>query len=429
MNSWKITLSNLRDNPLYTFLSIFSLAVSIALLMGILQLDASVQKQFKNNLGGVDLVVGAKGSPLQLVLSSVLHIDNPTGNISYKEARKIAQNPLIKDAVPISYGDNYKGFRIVGTTKKFNTFFHAELSEGRLAEHSLEVVIGNEIATKLKLHIGDKFLSSHGLAENSTDQHDSEFTVVGIYKPSYTVVDRLICTPLESIWAVHDHENNHKDESSLITEKNHHQDNEIAHHHHETELEQKDEQKQEFEEKEITAMLISFRNPVGLITIPRIINEQTNMQAALPKFEIDRLFKLTGIGIEAISWIAYIILLISCLIIFVSLYKMVKDRAFDLALMRTYGASNFLIARIIALEGFVIVFISMILGFAISQIGLRLILQMLNSDLHQEFNLSIPVMSVIYTALIIVSVVFLGILIAILPLFKMNISKILKNEK
>lgn len=96
MNNFKISLRNLLHKPLYAFLAVFSLAISIGLLIGIQQLDASVKNQFENGLGSIDMVVGAKGSPLQLVLSSVLHIDNPTGNIDYAEAKRIEKNPLVK---------------------------------------------------------------------------------------------------------------------------------------------------------------------------------------------------------------------------------------------------------------------------------------------------------------------------------------------
>src|SRR5690606_18216512 len=119
MNIWKISIRNFRYKPLYTFLGILTLSVSIALLLGIQQLDRTFRQQLKNNLGGIDMVVGAKGSPLQLVLASVLHIDNPTGNISFGEAQKISNHPLVERAIPISYGDNYKGYRIVGTTAEF----------------------------------------------------------------------------------------------------------------------------------------------------------------------------------------------------------------------------------------------------------------------------------------------------------------------
>jgi len=151
MNIWSISIQNIKSKSLYTFLSVFILSLSIALLLGIQQLKRSFENQIENNLGKIDVVVGAKGSPLQLVLASVLHLDNPTGNISYKEALKISKNPLIKFAVPISYGDNYKGFRIVGTTHEYTSLYNGELEKGNRIENSMEVILGNFVAQKLNL--------------------------------------------------------------------------------------------------------------------------------------------------------------------------------------------------------------------------------------------------------------------------------------
>lgn len=402
MNIWKISIKNLFHKPLYTFLSILSLAISIGLLLGIKQLDASVKQQFDNSLGNIDLVIGAKGSPLQLVLASIMHLDNPTGNISYKEAKKIGKNPLIKTAVPISYGDNYKGYRIVGTTELFANFYEAELEEGKPIKKPMEVILGHTVAQQLGLKIGDTFLSSHGFKDNTMDVHTEPLTVVGIYKPTQKVIDRLIVTNLESIWDAHDHEAHEAGE---------------AHEHHDD------------ENKEVTSLLISFKSPMGLLTIPRQINEKTDFQAALPKYEIQRLFQFTGIGVKIVSWIAYIILVISCITIFISLFKMVKERAFDLALLRTYGASNFQLIKIVAYEGFTIGFLATILGILISQSGLIIVYNMIEDQYKQNIVQSISYTDILETSLWVFIMIIVAISLSILPIIKMNISKILSNEK
>ncbi|WP_418512977.1 ABC transporter permease [Corallibacter sp.] len=402
MNIWKISIKNLFHKPLYTFLSILSLAISIGLLLGIKQLDASVKQQFDNSLGNIDLVIGAKGSPLQLVLASIMHIDNPTGNVSYKEAKKIGKNPLIKTAVPISYGDNYKGYRIVGTTELFANFYEAELEEGKPIKKPMEVILGHTVAQQLGLKIGDTFLSSHGFKDNTMDVHTEPLTVVGIYKPTQKVIDRLIVTNLESIWDAHDHEAHEAGE---------------AHEHHDD------------ENKEVTSLLISFKSPMGLLTIPRQINEKTDFQAALPKYEIQRLFQFTGIGVKIVSWIAYIILVISCVTIFISLFKMVKERAFDLALLRTYGASNFQLIKIVAYEGFTIGFLATILGILISQSGLIIVYNMIEDQYKQNIVQSISYTDILETSLWVFIMIIVAISLSILPIIKMNISKILSNEK
>ncbi|WP_298485918.1 ABC transporter permease [uncultured Maribacter sp.] len=415
MNNWTISLKNLLHKPLYAFLSIFSLSISVGLLLGIQQLDSSIQNQFTNTLGNIQMVVGAKGSPLQLVLSSVLHMDNPTGNIKYSEVEKLVKNPLVRTAVPLSYGDNYKGYRIVGTTAGFPKIYEAQLLKGKEIEHSMEVVLGNTVAQKLNLQIGDTFLSSHGLTKNAIEEHEQSFTVVGIYKPTYNVIDKLIVTNLSSIWDVHHHEEHEEEAVHEAHEEESHDE-----HLHDT---------HKNEDKEVTSILVSFRNPMGLMTMPRNINTNSNMQAALPKYELERLFRFTGVGVKAISWIAYIILLISCITIFISLYKMVRERAFDLALMRTYGASNFQLFRIVAFEGIVIVFIALIFGFLFSQIGLYFIISLFKSQFQQEVILTFSTVNMLNNILIVVIISMVSILLAIFPILKMNISKILSDEK
>ena len=403
MNIWNISLQNIKSKPLYTFLSVFILSLSIALLLGIQQLKKSLKNQIENNLSSIDLVIGAKGSPLQLVLASVLHIDNPTGNISYTAAQKISKNPMVKLAVPISYGDNYKGFRIVGTTHEYTSLYNAELENGRRVKKSMEVVLGNSIAQQLGLKIGDTLLSSHGLVENSIDVHSDKLTVVGILKPTQKVIDRLIITNLQSVWDVHTHE-----------EKETHHDHEHEH---------------EEEEKEITSLLVTFKNPRALLSLPRKINKQTNMQAVLPKYELDKLYENTGIGFKLIAGFAYLILLISGVILFTSLYKIVKERAFDLAILRTYGASNFQLIRIIAYEGFIIGITAFILGYVLIKVGIRFIVKFVNNNpnLYRLEDLSFQ--ELLNTGISVSILIIVSIILAIYPILKMDISTIISNEK
>ncbi|WP_159023364.1 ABC transporter permease [Formosa sp. L2A11] len=407
MNIWKISIQNIKTKPLYTFLSVCILALSITLLLGIQQLKNGFKNQIETNLGKIDLVIGAKGSPLQLVLASVLHLDNPTGNISYAEANKIAKNPRIKLAVPISYGDNYKGYRIVGTTPDFLTIYNAELETGRPVKAAMEVVLGATVAKKLNIKVGDTFLSSHGLVENIMDVHDDVLTVVGVLKPTQKVIDRLIVTNLESVWDVHHHE----DETA-----EHHSE----HHHHETDN----------GEKEITSLLITFKSPRSLLTFPRKINISTNMQAALPKYELHKLYEYTSIGFKTISWIAYLILVMSCLTIFISLYKMVKERAFDLAILRTYGASNFQLIRMVLYEGLIIVFLAFLLGYIFVKMGLTIALHFISSNYQQNILEELPFMEdVLHLGALVLLMVVASALLAIYPIIKMNISTILSHEK
>ena len=119
MNIFKLSIKNILSKPLSSFISLALLTLGIGIISLLLQLNSLIKDQMDNNLRGIDMVVGAKGSPLQLILSSVYHVDSPTGNISYKEADKISKNRMVGSSIKLLYGDNHKGYRIVGTEKKF----------------------------------------------------------------------------------------------------------------------------------------------------------------------------------------------------------------------------------------------------------------------------------------------------------------------
>jgi len=342
-----------------------------------------------------------------LVLSSVLHIDAPTGNIKLKDAEKLRKSRLVKTAVPVSYGDNYKGVRILGTETIYLKLYNAELATGELFSKSQQVVLGSTTAKKLQLKIGDTFLSSHGLADQSLEEHHGHpFKVVGILKPTGSVVDNLIITNLESIWDVH-----------------HHHENEANHEEHEHEHDESD------DEKEITSLLINFKNPRGLLTFPRKINKDTNMQASLPKYQLHKLYEYTSIGFKTIALIAYLILIISCITIFISLYKMVKERAFDLAILRTYGASNFQLIKMIFFEGLTIVFSSFLVGYLLLKIGFNFMLHFMDVSYQQNIFVALPFQDILQIGILILMMVIFSVSLAIYPIIKMNISTILSNEK
>ena len=414
MNILKISISNLKSKPFYTFLGVFVLALSIALLLGVKQLKKSFNNQIDKHLAKIDMVIGAKGSPLQLVLASVLHLDDPTGNISYNAAKKIVNHPLISSAIPISYGDNYKNYRIIGTTNPFMSLYDARLASGRLIQNSLEVVLGSNVANHLELKLGDTFFSSHGLIDQTLNVHSEKFTVVGVLAPTQKVIDGLIITSLESIWDVHE------SDAENMTANTHakHYDSHDDHDHGAEEM-----------HRDITSLLVSFKSPRAYLTIPRKINKTTRMQAVLPKYELNKLYEYTSIGFETISLIAYIILIISCTTIFISLYKMVKERAFDLAILRTYGASNLQLILMLLYEGLIIIVMSFILGVFLIKIAFYIIGYYTESNYHKNILVELSIYDVLQLVFLICILVIIAIVLAIYPLIKMNISTILSHEK
>lgn len=409
MNILKLSYKNIITKPLQTFLTVIILSLSIGLLLGVKQLNKVFESQLQQSLNGVDMVVGAKGSPLQLVLSAVMHIDNPTGNISYKEAKKLAKNRYIGEAIPISIGDNYKGYKIVGTKESFIDLHKTSIEKGALFKKTFEVVIGNAVAKNLNLKVGDTFNSSHGMIENAIESHDENpLTVVGILKPTQNVIDRLIVTSLESIWHLHEHEDEH--------------DENKPEHQHE------DEHEHNHEDDEITALLVQFKNKMGLLRLPRTINKDTQFQAALPKYELDKLFQFTAIGTKTITWIAFSILFVSGISMFVSLYRMVKERAKELALIRTYGASRNKLIQLVFTEGLLVGVFSFIIGALLATFGLQTVFSVIKSTYKQQIYLLEYQQDILELLLFIFGIIIIATLIAIRPIFKMDISKIISNE-
>jgi putative ABC transport system permease protein len=372
MNLFKISWKYISFRPLSTGLNVFLLALGLAIITVLLLVQDQLEKKMNQDAAGIDLVVGAKGSPLQLILSSVYHIDFPTGNIKLDEARKLARNRLVKNIIPLALGDNLQGLRIVGTNTDYLGLYEAELADGREWEIPFEVVLGSEAARISGLRFGDRFSSSHGISVGSHEHEQHQFVVSGILAPRGNVIDRLILTSIESVWYSHDEESVDEESAtvdSLATAEDH---AEGASRHEERDTDAKFHlpvAKTGFpvsaENREVTTLLIQYRNPMAAIQLPRMVNSGTSMQAASPSFEMSRLFELLGVGIRLLEGLAVVLVVIAGLGIFIALYNSLKERKYDLAILRSLGASSTQLLILIFLEGLMLTFLGAVLGIVL----------------------------------------------------------------
>ena len=405
MNIFKLSIKNIFNKPLSSFISLALLILGIGIISLLLQLNTLIKDQMDNNLRGIDMVVGAKGSPLQLILSSVYHIDSPTGNISLKDAENISKNRMVGSSIKILYGDNHKGFRIVGAEKKFIELYKGVIKDGKEWNSPYEVLVGSKVYEKLNINLGDNLVSSHGLRETGQSHDEGTFKVVGLLKPSNSVIDQLIITSPESVWDIHD-THNHEDD-----------------HEHEHE----DDHENEYDDREITAMLIKFKSPMNIIQFPRQINENTNLQAAVPSYEISRLFKLFGFGIETLSYLAYLIILVSGFSLFINLFNSMRERKYEMALIRTLGASRFQLSSMITLESLVLTISGFVLGILFSRFGVMFVSSLMEESINYNFS-SFKILNEEYWLLGLS--ILIGIISSLIPaiqVYKMNISKILAD--
>lgn len=369
MNFFYLSRKNLSKKPLSTFLTLMLFALGISLITILLLLNQQFQKQFDKNLAGIDLVIGAKGSPLQLILSGMYHLDAPTGNIPIAEIQPFLRenHPLIGEVVPLSLGDSYKGFRMVGTTPDFFDLYDGVLHKGSFWTGPMQAVIGYGVAQSLNLQIGDTFQSSHGLKEDEDLIHEGHqpIQIVGILEPSGTVMDQLLLTDFRTVWEVHDHQHspeNSMQESSLTT---------LA----------------SFSEQSITTLLIKLKSRnFQALNFQRNINENTNLQAATPAIEINRLYANIGLGISLLRALAIAIILVSGISIFVSLYNSLKDRKYEMALMRVLGSSRFKLFKLILLEGLILAVLGWLSGVILGHFGLEWIAHSLKTTYKYSFS-------------------------------------------
>jgi putative ABC transport system permease protein len=342
MNVATISFSYLRARPWNTALILMLLALGTATITLLLLASAQLDETMRRDARGIDLVVGAKGSPMQLILSAIYHLDLPTGNIALAEAKTLAaKKPLVKHTIPMSLGDSYKGFRIVGTEHSYVAHYGGKPAHGRLWEKSMEAVLGADVAARTGLGVGGSFSGSHGFEVGGSHHGEHPYAIVGVLARTGTVLDRVILTSLESVWDVHAKADTPKGEqvTPLVEE-----------------------------EKEITALLIQYGSPLAVMQLPRFVNVQTEMQAASPAVESARLFSILGVGFDVVRAFAGILIVSAAISVFVALYNALRERRFDLAIMRTLGASRGKLMRLMILEGVLLSVIGAAIGIVLGHV-------------------------------------------------------------
>ncbi len=354
MNALLLGLRTVSRRPLPAVLTVLLLMLGIATVVVLLLFERALEDRLGRDARGIDLVVGAKGSGLQLVLSSVFHIDVPTGNVRLPELRDIARHPMVAGVIPLSLGDAYRGFRIVGTTPAYVDHYAGRLAEGRLWERSMEAVLGSRTARETGLRTGSSFVGAHGLEGDSGFHHDEDpYRVVGVLRETGTVLDRLILVNSASVWEVHAvHDTSGTMPAKAEAEVGSGADDSAA-----TGLPAGD--------KEVTVMLVRYRTPVAAISLPRAINAGTKLQAASPAQETARLFHLVGTGLDAFRAFAGVLIVASALSLFIALWHAMHEQRYDLAVMRTLGASRGRILRFVLIQGAVLGVAGTALGTAL----------------------------------------------------------------
>ncbi len=345
---------SLRQHALSTSVTVLAVALASGLVTSVFSIQRQTYEAFAGGDLGFDAVLGARGSPLQLVLNTVFHLETSPGNLPLSMYEQIRDDARVKVAIPYATGDNYFGFRVVGTTPQLFDEIELqdggriEMAEGRVFDPSRrEAVVGSFAAQETGLGIGDTIKPFHGLVYDPTtaEQHDEEYVVVGVMKPTNSPSDRVIWIPLEGVYWMGGHVLRGAGET-FVPEHGH----DIPHEH-----------------KEVSAVMIKFRMPTAGLQLDQEINK--NGKTATLAFTIGAvmadLFNRIGWMTRVLELVAYLVVVVSGACILASIYNTINERRREFAILRALGARRRTVFTAIVLESTAIAAMGAVLGFAV----------------------------------------------------------------
>ncbi len=294
--------------------------------------------------GGADLVIGPKGSPLDLVLCCALHVAEPRGLVSLAAAQEALRHPMIRAEAPIALGDSVEGWRIVGTVPALLDIYHARLASGAIWRGRLQAVAGATVAGDLGLRVGDGFVGAHGLTAGGEKHDKFPYEVVGILQPTGSVLDRLVLTDIETVRYVH-REQAHAE----MAEHGSSDEDEAAH-----------------APDGATAIIASFRVPTAALLVQRQVDAQEGLTAANPSFEIARLLSYARPLTAAVTGFGILLTGIAAVAAALGLLATMSARTRDLALLRALGASRANLATVALCEAAIIAVAALATGLLLA---------------------------------------------------------------
>jgi putative ABC transport system permease protein len=381
MTLFKIARKSLLNRKTTTFLTVVSIALSVALLLGIERIRSGARNSFESTVSGVDLIVGARSGPVNLLLYSVFRIGNATNNISFESYERFSHHKAVEWTIPISLGDSHRGQRVVGTNTNYFKYYRyagtQELSfaKGRAFEGLFEVVIGSDVAQKLGYKVSDKITLSHGSGAVSFQNHaDKPFTIVGILNKTSTPVDKSLHVSLEAIQALHvDWQNGAppRPGQNISPEKI------LA---------------MELKPSDVTAFFVRLDSKIAIFNVQREINtfEEEALMAILPGVTLRDLWETIGIAEKALLVVSMLVFLVSLIGMVISMLATLNERRREMAILRSIGAKKRFVFSMLVIESCILTVAGMVAGVAVLYIGLTLFKPVLESKMGLTLGLMTP---------------------------------------
>lgn len=369
----KVALASLLNRKLTVLLTTLAIAVSVFVLLGVEHIRVEARQSFSKTVSGVDLIVGARTSKVNLLLYSVFRIGHATNNVSWQSYQKLAQHPQVDWHIPVSLGDSHKGYRVMGTTDDYFRHFKYGKKQpllfvrGKAFDDVFDVVLGAEVAKKLGYKLDDEIALSHGVAKISFTKHEQHpFKVTGILKATGTPVDQTLLVNLQAIEAIH------QDISKTAMQQ--HDDHEHEH---------------SIKPKAITAFMLGLKSRVATFVVQRHINDFSDeaLLAIIPGVALTELWQMMGVLEKILALIALLVLIASLLGMITMLLASMKERTREMAVLRAIGAHASFIFLLIEIEALLMTFIGIVLGSSL----LTVILYLAQGWISSEYGLFIDV--------------------------------------
>ncbi|MEZ4814989.1 MAG: ABC transporter permease [Bdellovibrionota bacterium] len=394
MNAWTLTFKSLSNRKLSVCLTIASIALGIFLLIGVERIRNITRQGFEGTISQTDLIVGARGSPLQILLYSVFHIGNPLNNVRYSSFEKYNEDPEVKWAVPISLGDSHRGFRVVGTNTSFfeniKTGSKQKLkfqNNGRPFASLFEVVIGADVAARLNYSLGKRLLLTHGVDVTNSFQHENApFEVVGILERTGTPFDKALFVSLGAIEAIHAGWESGAPKGAVLSAD---------------ELKEK-----KWQPEQITAFFIGLKSRLSVFSLQNKINNDDiePLTALMPGIALRDLWTTLGKAEIAFRILGFLVLVTNLLTLLLLLLSSLQERRREMAIYRALGAGPFFMGKLLLYESLLLTLMGVFFGL----VTLAMAFYVFQTPLEQSLGFQIPILSLSFTEGIYLLAVLMG---------------------
>lgn len=348
-----LTYKSLANRKFTSLLCVLSIALSVTLFLGIERIRNGAREGFTNTISKTDLIIGAKGGQLQLLLYSVFHLGSAVNNIRMSTYDEIKNNRLVEWSIPISLGDAYKGFRVVATDENFFQHYrfrgdkHVALAFGKVPTETFDVVLGSEVAKKFKLKVGDPIVLSHGISSEAILSHDSTpFHIVGIAAPTMTPIDTAVFITLYGMEAMHFGWESGVPSGEQVNPERF--------------------KKENIQISQITSFMVKLKSRIAVLKMRRDIDqyEKEPIMAIIPALALQEMWQTIGYVEQILFLVSLCVLLVGILSILISLYTSINERRREMAILRSLGASSRHVFTLLLYESSFLVFLGCLSGVA-----------------------------------------------------------------